>query len=405
MPARRRIAVEMGLLVVLVFGGGFATSAIAAVILATVELAIATALVRPWSPRHGGVLARAATALVIAFAVVAPAIVERPSIAGQARRLGIGTAVSARQEGDPPLEGGIVLVKSVEEHAPADGVLRAGDRIVALDGKPLDRTDPASDLAQRTHGGDLPEDTHVTVLRDHTREELPVRIPKVHARRDFGRALNAVRDASARHIVAFAAVRGALLILLLVVMLRADGQSLEVLGIFKRGALREVLASSWITIGAFAVTVIVAIPAGLIAMAAGILQRESAQRTETLQTIASQGSIAEFALAAVVAATFEEIAFRGFLTPRMRTLVGSWPLAVGLVSIVFGLGHIYEGAIATVQTACLGAYFAAMMLVRRRLIGPALAHAAFNTIMLVFIRVVTSTNVIERLREAAAHAH
>jgi membrane protease YdiL (CAAX protease family) len=82
----------------------------------------------------------------------------------------------------------------------------------------------------------------------------------------------------------------------------------------------------------------------------------------------------------------------------MRVIVGSWPIAVGLVAIVFGAGHVYEGFIATFQTAMLGVFFAIAMLIRRRILGPSLAHAAFNTIMLVVIRIVASSHLVERLR-------
>jgi membrane protease YdiL (CAAX protease family) len=96
-------------------------------------------------------------------------------------------------------------------------------------------------------------------------------------------------------------------------------------------------------------------------------------------------------VAVVVAAAFEEVAFRGFLTPRMRTLTGSWPLAIAVVSVVFGLGHFYEGTLAVVQTAFLGVYFSVLFLARRRLLGPTFAHAGFNAVVLILIRVVAET--------------
>ena len=100
----------------------------------------------------------------------------------------------------------------------------------------------------------------------------------------------------------------------------------------------------------------------------------------------------------IVAATFEELTFRAFSIPRMRVIVGSWPIAVVLVAIIFGAGHVYEGAIATFQTAMLGVFFAIAMLIRRRILGPSLAHAAFNTIMLLVIRLIASSHILERLK-------
>jgi membrane protease YdiL (CAAX protease family) len=405
MPGRGRIVLEVVLLVVLVFGEGvlMLSAAIAAVMLAA-ALAMAMAMVRPWTRVHGGLFGRAVTTVVVVLAVVAPAMVEHPGFGGPTRMLGVGIAVGSPAPGDPPVEGGIVLVQRVEPRSPADGVLHAGDRIVGLGGAPLDRADPVADLTQRTHGDELPEETVVTVLRDGGSQDLPVRIPKVKStHRDLGRRVTAVRELASRHLVVAAAVRGALLIALLLVLLRADGQPVAALGIVRQGALRELVAASWMTAGAFGVQIAGAIPIGLVGMATGIMQREASQRTEALGAIAGQGSIAEFIAAVVVAAAFEELAFRGFLMPRLRVVTGSWPWAVAAVSVVFGLGHVYEGALAVAQTALLGVYFSAMMLLRRRLLGPTVAHAAFNTVMLLVVRLVLTSGLVEQLKALAPH--
>jgi len=405
MPARGRIVLEMALLLTLVFVEGvLAASPVAAALVLAATLGLAMALVRPWARVHGGVVARLTATVLVVLAVVAPAAIEHPGLAGQSRRLGIGIAVGSPAEGEPPAPGGIVLVQSVEPGSPADGVLREGDRIVGLGGAPLDRADPVSDLTQRTHGDELPEDTSVAVLRDGAATELAVRIPKVHdSHGGFGRRVVAIRDLSARHLVVAAAIRGALLIALLLLLLRADGQPLAALGIVREGALREVVASTWMTAGAFGVQIAAAIPIAILGVLAGIMKHEASQRTETLGMIAGQGSIAEFLVAVVIAAAFEEVAFRGFLTPRMRALTGSWPLAVLLVSVVFGLGHVYEGALAVGQTAFLGAYFSLLLLARRRLLGPTLAHAGFNAVMLLLVRLLMQSGLVERLKELAPH--
>jgi membrane protease YdiL (CAAX protease family) len=404
MPARGRIVLEMVLLLVLVFGEGALTVPVAAALVVAATLVLAMALVRPWAHIHGGRFARAIATVVVVLAVVAPAMVEHPGLAGATRKLGIGIAPGSALPGEPAAPGGIVLVKSVEPRSPADGVLHVDDRIVGVGGTPLDKDDPVADLTHRTHGDELPEDTTVTVLVDGTPHELAVRIPKVQSSHpELGRGIVAIRDLSSRHLVVAAAIRGALIIALLLLLLRADGQPLAAVGIVRKGALRELLASSWMTAGAFGVQIAVAIPVAILGTLTGIMNREAAQRTETLGVIAGQGSIAEFLVAVVVAAAFEEVAFRGFLTPRMRTLTGSWPLAVVAVSVVFGLGHIYEGALAVGQTAFLGAYFSVLLLARRRLLGPTLAHAGFNAVMLLLVRLVLQSGLLERLKELAPH--
>jgi membrane protease YdiL (CAAX protease family) len=405
MPARGRIVLEMVLLLALVFGEGALTaSPVAAALVVAATLALAMALVRPWARVHGGVASRVAATVLVVLAVVAPAMVEHPGLSGPSRRLGIGIAVGSSVAGEAPAPGGIVLVKNVEPHSPADGVLHVDDRIVAIGGTPLDRGDPVSDLTNRTHGDELPEDTTVTVFVDGAPRDLAVHIPKVHASHPgFGRGVVAIRDLSSRHLVVAAAMRGALIIVLLLLLLRADRQPLAALGIVREGALRELVASTWMTAGAFGVQIAAAIPIAILGVLTGIINREASQRTETLGVIAGQGSIAEFMVAVVVAAAFEEVAFRGFLTPRMRVLTGSWPWAIVVVSVVFGLGHVYEGALAVGQTAFLGVYFSVLLLARRRLLGPTLAHAGFNAVMLLLVRVLMQSGLVERLKELTPH--
>jgi len=400
MPEKGRIVLEMVLLVALVFASALMLNTTAAIVIGGVELGLALYLVRPWSKAHGGVLGRAIAMIVVLLAVIAPTVVERPIAAAESRKLGAGITASSREEGDPEWSGGIVRVARVDADSPAAPVLRVGDRIVAIGGSPLDTNDPTSDLTRRTHGDELPEDTTVAVLRDHKIEELPVHMPRVHSRPPrFGNALSSLRDFASRHIVVAAAVRGVLLIALLIVLLRSNGQPISSLGLALRGAPREVLHATWMTVGAFVTVFAAAVPIAIAgAFGANAVQREGMQRSETLGTIAAQGSFAEIVLAMIVAALFEELTFRAFLVPRMRVIVGSWPLGILFVSIIFGAGHVYEGAIATFQTATLGVFFAIMMLIRCRILGPSLAHAAFNTIMLLVIRLVASSHVLERLR-------
>ncbi len=400
MPEKGRIVLEMVLLVALVFASTLMLNTAAAIVILAMELGLALYLVRPWSSAHGGIVARGVAMIVVLLAVFAPSIVERPSAAAESRKLGAGITASSRETGDPEWSGGFARVARVEPDSPASPVLHVGDRIVAIGGFPLDANDPTTDLTRRTHGNELPEDTTVTVVRDHHFEELPVHMPRVHARSPrFGNALASLRDFASRHIVVAAATRGVLLIALLVVLLRSNGQPLSSLGFVLKGAPREILHAMWMTVGAFATVFVAAIPIAIAgALGAHAVQEEGTARSETLGTIAAQGSFGEIIVAMIVAATFEELTFRAFLIPRMRVIVGSWPIAVLLVSIIFGAGHVYEGLIATFQTAMLGVFFAIAMLIRRRILGPSLAHAAFNTIMLLVIRLIASSHILERLR-------
>lgn len=400
MPPRRRLALQIALLLALVFGGaGLVAWPVALAVLVALELVLAVVLVRPWAPLHGGPMARAVATLVVVAAVVLPALFGDAGRSAPTRRLGVGIAAGAHQDGDPPVAGGVVNVTSVTPGSAADGVLVTGDRIVALGEAPLDRADPAADLTRRTRSVELPEDTSVTVVRDASLRVLPVRIPRVrdgHARA-FGEQLASLRDVVARRLVVATAVRGALLTALVFLLLRADGQGFSAIGLTYTGAKAELAAAGWMVPLTFAFQVAISIPIAALASLAGLADREGVARAETLGALARQGTFVELVLAIVVAAAFEEVVFRGFLTPRVRVLVGSWPLAIAMVSAVFGLGHVYEGKIAVLQTACLGAYFGALFLRRGRLLGPIVAHAAFNVAMLALARAIVESGVLSRL--------
>jgi membrane protease YdiL (CAAX protease family) len=106
-----------------------------------------------------------------------------------------------------------------------------------------------------------------------------------------------------------------------------------------------------------------------------------------LQSIA--GSLTEgVPLAAVLALHFlvgiyEEIVARGLLLTRSRQLFGGTAVPVIFSSVLFGLGHFYQGAFGVVQTALFGAVLAALTL-RFGTLWPAIfAHSAINMLSVV----------------------
>lgn len=106
-----------------------------------------------------------------------------------------------------------------------------------------------------------------------------------------------------------------------------------------------------------------------------------------LQSIA--GSLTEgVPLAAVLALLFlvgiyEEIVARGLLLTRSRQLFGGIAVPVIFSSVLFGLGHFYQGVFGVVQTAVFGAVLAALTL-RFGTLWPAIfAHSAINMLSVV----------------------
>jgi membrane protease YdiL (CAAX protease family) len=78
-------------------------------------------------------------------------------------------------------------------------------------------------------------------------------------------------------------------------------------------------------------------------------------------------------LVSVVAVT-EETVFRGYLILRLRFLSGSPAAAVVLSSLVFSLGHGYEGTAGVVTVGVVGAVLALVYLWRGSLVAPMVMH-------------------------------
>lgn len=88
-----------------------------------------------------------------------------------------------------------------------------------------------------------------------------------------------------------------------------------------------------------------------------------------------------------VVAIAEETIFRGYLLLRFVGIMGHTLPAVLLSSLVFSLGHGYEGTAGMISIFTLGAIFSAVYLWRRSLIAPMVMHFLidFSSIVLVAI--------------------
>ena len=80
-----------------------------------------------------------------------------------------------------------------------------------------------------------------------------------------------------------------------------------------------------------------------------------------------------FLLVAVVAVT-EETIFRGYLLLRFTAVSGSTSFAVVLSTLVFTMGHAYEGEVGLATVAILGLVFAFVYLRTGSLVAPIVLH-------------------------------
>lgn len=81
----------------------------------------------------------------------------------------------------------------------------------------------------------------------------------------------------------------------------------------------------------------------------------------------------------------EEFVYRGYLLNRIAQLLGregrgAWIAALGATTVLFGLGHVYQGASGMIDTALAGLVFGVLyILCGRNLWVPIIAHGVADT--------------------------
>lgn len=104
------------------------------------------------------------------------------------------------------------------------------------------------------------------------------------------------------------------------------------------------------------------------------------------QVMAAGVPMAAVAAVMLFVGFYEEVLARGWLLGRSRRLLpGRWP-PVLLSSVLFGLGHGYQGAFGVAQTAVIGVVLALLFLRWRTLWPLILAHGLLNTIAIATFR-------------------
>jgi CAAX protease family protein len=87
----------------------------------------------------------------------------------------------------------------------------------------------------------------------------------------------------------------------------------------------------------------------------------------------------------IVVAISEETIFRGYLILRFKSVTGSRAAAVVLSSIIFAIGHGYEGLGGVIIVGCLGAFFALVYLWRKSLVAPIVLHFMQDFIAIILL--------------------
>ena len=85
-----------------------------------------------------------------------------------------------------------------------------------------------------------------------------------------------------------------------------------------------------------------------------------------------------FAFVVMIAGGVREEIQRGFVLRRFEQYLGGGAVGLVIFSALFGLGHLEQGRDVALATGILGAFWGAIFLRRRSIVGPMVGHAGFN---------------------------
>jgi membrane protease YdiL (CAAX protease family) len=91
--------------------------------------------------------------------------------------------------------------------------------------------------------------------------------------------------------------------------------------------------------------------------------------------------MAVFALVSLTAGICEELLYRGWLVNILHAATGSVWVAVGVATVIFGLGHAYQGAKGILRTTFIGLQLALLFVYTNSLIPGQALHAAINLVV------------------------
>ena len=167
-----------------------------------------------------------------------------------------------------------------------------------------------------------------------------------------------------------------LLIVLMVFLMRAHGESASALWVGTRPLKKEALIGLALIPIVFLMVVVLL---NLLRIWAPWLHNVP---SNPLEELAGGGPMnaAMFALVAIVAGGVREELQRAFLLHRFEQHLGGAWVGVIVLSVAFGLGHFVQGWDAAITTGTLGAFWAVLYLRRRSSLAPVVSHAGFNSL-------------------------
>jgi membrane protease YdiL (CAAX protease family) len=178
---------------------------------------------------------------------------------------------------------------------------------------------------------------------------------------------------SPHFVFALTLIDTALLVGLVLLFLRSHRESPRLIFLGERPAGRELLFGVALIPASFFVVV------GVLIVVQFIMPSLRNVPHNPLQDLAQTRLDAiVFALVVMVAGGLREEIQRAFVLRRFEQYLGGGGTGLVVFSVMFGLGHLEQGYDVAIATAVLGAFWGAIYLRRRSILGPMVGHAGFN---------------------------
>jgi membrane protease YdiL (CAAX protease family) len=163
-------------------------------------------------------------------------------------------------------------------------------------------------------------------------------------------------------------MRDLALVSLILFFIWRNGEHLAMIGWSFKNVLKDAILGMWLFIPFF-------LSAGLIEK--GLRMAGFNAPATQLPSLISGKNMAEFTLATllvIVVAVAEETIFRGYLILRFKSITANNLIAVLLSSVIFSIGHGYEGSAGVITVGVMGIVFALVYLWRQSLVCPVVMH-------------------------------
>ncbi len=187
------------------------------------------------------------------------------------------------------------------------------------------------------------------------------------------RPRTAAGELSAPFVFALTLLDTVLVVALIVVFFRARGESLRDELFAARRPWREAAVGLALVPASFLLVVFVLV---LLQLAAPSLRNVPHNPLADLAKTRLQAAM--FAFVVTIAGGVREEIQRGFVLRRFEQFLGGGAAGLAVFSVMFGLGHIEQGHDVAIATGILGAFWGAVFLTRRSILGPMIGHAGFD---------------------------